>query len=65
MAMHLTFRAMTKKSHRLATRKTLQKPKRKFLPVILDRPVSLIDGTAFAQLPRITSAVLRPADLPG
>lgn len=64
MAVRFIFRAMTEERHGSAARKMLEQAKRKLLPTIFDVPVASINPPAFTQFLHITTAILRPADLP-
>ncbi len=48
--MRLLFRAVTKESHSSALSEMLEQAQRELLAVILDLPVVVVDGAAFAQL---------------
>ena len=62
MTLRLAFSAMTQKCYVVVPGQRLKQTQRKFLSVVFDRPVSLIDGPAFEKFLAITTGELAPPD---
>src|ERR1041384_2156149 len=60
VAMGFVFVAMAQQSHRLALGQLLEKSQGKLLPVVLDRPISLVNRSAFEQFLAVPAAELAP-----